>query len=185
MERSLKLSAKEISICALFSTLMIVSSHIKIPVGFVPITMSSFTCIITGYFLGSRLGFLTLFIYMLLGLIGLPIFSGGGGIGYVLSPSFGFVIGYMLSSYIAGKLFENAKEKSFTKVFLYFAIAGFSLYLIGLPYMALILKFYLKKEISIYKILKTGFLIFVPGDLLKIFLATKVAQKFDNKNFQH
>ena len=80
--------------CALFTALIAVGAFIKIPIPVVPFTLQYLFTMLAGILLGSRLGSLSVLAYMILGLIGLPIFSEGGGIGYVFKPSFGYIIGF-------------------------------------------------------------------------------------------
>lgn len=78
--------------CALFTALIAVGAFIKIPIPVVPFTLQYLFTMLAGILLGS----LSVLAYMILGLIGLPIFSEGGGIGYVFKPSFGYIIGFAL-----------------------------------------------------------------------------------------
>lgn len=82
--------------CTLFTALIAVGAFIKIPIPVVPFTLQYLFTMLAGILLGSRLGSLSVLAYMILGLIGLPIFSEGGGIGYVFKPSFGYIIGFAL-----------------------------------------------------------------------------------------
>jgi biotin transport system substrate-specific component len=76
-------------------------------VGGVPITLQTFFAVLAGLVLGSRLGAFSMFVYMMLGLVGAPIFAQfKGGVGMVLSPTFGFILSFILVAYIAGKIRE-------------------------------------------------------------------------------
>lgn len=103
---------------------------------------------------------------MALGLVGLPIFTAGGGFGYVLQPSFGFLLGLIPAAAVIGGL----SRRSSSPVRLALACgAGLAvLYAVGVPYMALILNGYLGKGISAPALLWSGMLIYLPGDAAKI-----------------
>ena len=101
---------KSIIYCGLFTALIAVGAFIKIPVPVVPFTLQYLFTMLAGLLLGARLGSLSVFAYMVLGLAGLPIFTEGGGLWYVLKPSFGYIIGFVFSALVMW-----AFEKSFGK----------------------------------------------------------------------
>src|SRR5699024_9431504 len=74
-------------------------------IGGVPITLQTFFAILSGLILGSRLGAFTMFVYMMLGLAGVPVFAQfKGGISMLLSATFGFIVSFILITYVGGKL---------------------------------------------------------------------------------
>lgn len=119
-----------------------------------------------GVLLGPGGGALSQGVYVALGLVGLPIFTAGGGFGYVLQPSFGFLLGLIPAAAVIGGL----SRRSSSPVRLALACgAGLAvLYAVGVPYMALILNGYLGKGISAPALLWSGMLIYLPGDAAKI-----------------
>lgn len=141
----MKISTKDMILVALFSALMAVGAFIKIPFPFVPLTFQPFFCAFAGLMLGSRLGTLSMAIYVALGLAGVPIFTQGGGPMYVLKPSFGYLIGFIAGAYIIGKVFEILREINIKNALVSVMSGLLVIYLIGIPYMYLILKFYLNK----------------------------------------
>ena len=80
---------------ALFAALIAVGAFIRIPVPLVPFTMQTFFVVLAGMLLGKKLGAASALVYLAIGLIGIPVFTQGGGIGYVLKPSFGYLIGFI------------------------------------------------------------------------------------------
>ncbi len=105
--------AYQMTIGAMFVALTAIGANITsiapfMVIGGVPITLQTFFAILSGLILGSKLGAFTMFVYMMLGLIGLPVFAQfKGGIGMALSPTFGFIVSFILISYLAGKLVER------------------------------------------------------------------------------
>ena len=93
------LSASDIVYCGMFAALMVVGAkiHIMIPVGVFSVTISLqvFFAVLAGFFLGPWKGFLSVVIYLILGLIGLPIYAHGGGPAYLMKPTYGFLIGFV------------------------------------------------------------------------------------------
>ena len=90
---------KQLVFCSLFTALIAVGAFIKIPVPVVPFTLQYLFTMLAGLILGPRLGTISVAAYMLLGLAGLPIFTEGGGLWYVLKPSFGYIIGFCIGTY--------------------------------------------------------------------------------------
>lgn len=130
------------------------------------ITLQFFFTAMAGCLLGSGCGALSQLIYVLLGLLGLPIFTAGGGFSYVLHPTFGFLLGLIPAAWVIGRLARSTC--SFWRIVLA-ALAGLAvLYAVGLPYMAMILNGYMGKGMDLSAILWAGMLPFLPGDALKI-----------------
>lgn len=79
-------------------------------IGGVPITLQTVFSILAGLVLGSRFGSFTKFAYMLIGLAGAPIYARfAGGIGMLISPTFGFVVAFIATAYVAGKIRERSE----------------------------------------------------------------------------
>jgi len=109
-------------------------------IGPVPITGQTLGVIIVGAALGARRGAAALTTYMLIGLAGAPVFAGpAAGPAYVLSPSFGFILGFIPAAFVAGWFAERAWDRKPWLAFVGFVSASIVPFLIGLPYMALIL----------------------------------------------
>lgn len=98
-------------LCSLFTALIAVGAFIKIPVPVVPFTLQFLFTTLAGLLLGSKKGAISVVAYMVLGLVGLPIFSEGGGFWYVMKPSFGYIIGFCIGTYVTGLIAERMKEK--------------------------------------------------------------------------
>ena len=89
---------KAMILCALFAALAAVGAFLRIPVPLVPFTLQFLFTNLAGLLLGKKLGAVSVGVYVLLGLMGLPIFTGGGGIGYLVHPTFGYLIGFILGA---------------------------------------------------------------------------------------
>ena len=151
---------------ALFAALTAVGAFLKIPLGPSAITLQFFFTAMAGCLLGSGCGALSQLIYVALGLLGLPVFTAGGGFSYVLHPTFGFLLGLIPAAWVIGRLARSTR--SFWRIALA-ALAGLAvLYALGLPYMAMILNGYMGKGMDLSAILWAGMLPFLPGDALKI-----------------
>ena len=178
---------RKITYTSIFTALTAVGAFIKIPFPYVPFTLQTFFVLLAGNLLGARFGALSQIIYISLGLIGLPIFSFGGGFGYVFQPTFGYLIAYPIGAFISGKLIQllfkhknfdlYIKEKLFFKVFWVNFLSVLIIFVIGVSYLYLNIKYILGKEIGFTKAFLTGFVIFLPGDILKVILVSLVTIK--------
>ena len=83
--------------CGLFTALIAAGAFIRIPVPLVPFTLQFLFTTLAGLVMGGRLGALSAAVYTMLGLIGIPVFAEGGGIWYILKPSFGYIIGFIVA----------------------------------------------------------------------------------------
>lgn len=95
--------------------------------------------IFTGALLGPYLGTFTMIVYIMLGLIGFPVFAGGGGLYYILEPTFGFIFGYVVAAFLVGKNFSLPKISSF-RIVLASILGVLAIHLIGDLYLFFNLK---------------------------------------------
>jgi len=157
---------------ALFAALTAVGAFLQIPMKPVAITLQFLFTAMAGILLGRRYGALSQLVYVALGLVGLPVFTNGGGPGYVFQPSFGFLLGLIPCAWVIGFL---SRKRDGTLWLAVSCCAGLAvLYLIGVPYMALILNVYWEKGLGLKAILMAGMIPFLPGDALKIAVAAAV-----------
>lgn len=167
----MKITVKEMILVALFAALTAVGAFIQIPVGPVPITLQMLFTILAGMLLGSKLGALSQLVYVIIGLIGVPVFAGGtGGLSSVISPSFGYLIGFILGAYVIGKVTEKSYKPSLIILLAASGMGTLVVYAVGVPYLFLI-KSIIGKGIPFASALKFGFYVFIPGDLLKCIAA--------------
>ncbi len=115
--------------------------------------------------------------YVLLGLVGLPIFAAGGGIMYVVRPSFGYLIGFVAAAFLCGKVAEVLKASSFAK-FLPACFSGLVIcYAIGLVYKYAMLNLYVGEKTAFVMVIADCFPLDLPGDVLLSVLAAITAVK--------
>lgn len=141
-----RFSAYDITLGSLFVALMAIGANITAFMPFlqvmgVPLTLQTFFAILAGLVLGSRLGFFSVLVYAVLGLVGAPIFAGfKGGVGLLLSPTFGFIISYVILAYVVGKI---AESKRTLPTYIVAALAGiFINYFVGVNLFYLALNFW-------------------------------------------
>lgn len=171
----MKISTRDMILISLFTALTTIGAFLSIPIGEVPISLQTMFVLLSGIILGPKLAPLSQIVYISLGLVGLRIFAGfKGGPQMIFSPTFGFLLGFILASFIVGIIIHNLKVINFINILLACLTGSLVIYLIGLPYMYIILNKVMNIPISFIQTLKTGCLIFIPGDILKSILASFV-----------
>lgn len=122
-----------------FTLLTVVGGLIKIPAGPVSFTLQTLFVILAGFVLGARDGMFSQVAYMLIGLIGLPVFTGGGGFGYVFQPSFGYIVGFCFGAFASGMMMSRFRTVNTWKVWVAGIIGLLPVYIIGMSYQVMIL----------------------------------------------
>jgi biotin transport system substrate-specific component len=164
---------RKLAYVALFAALIAVLTlvpAITLPFG-VPITAQSLGVMLCGTVLGARLGGLAALLYVVLGLIGLPIFSGGaGGFGVLAGPTAGFIIGFPVAAFVAGLIVETWRVQIGLSALAGALIGGIAvLYAIGIVGLSVNAGLTLQQS-------TVAMLPFVPGDLLKAVLAALITR---------
>jgi len=141
---------------------------ITIPISPVPIAICIFGIYIAAYVLGSKWGTLAVLIYLLIGLIGVPVFSAfSGGPGKLLGPTGGYLIGYIPLVFVAGLFIEKFEGKIYMHVI--GMLIGLTIcYIMGTAWLAI------QASLSFTAALSAGVIPFIPADIVKIILAVIV-----------
>lgn len=165
---------------ALLLALLIISSQFAIPIGPVAISLQTLIVLIIGLVLPTGQAVLTTTLYLLVGLIGLPIFTQAMGGPYsVFLPSFGFILSFIPAVWVMSKICSiNSKSKN-KKYILAILVGNLIIYLIGISYMSFILIFYLGSEMNLWGILSIGMLPFIPGDIVKSIVAMSISKRIN------
>ena len=173
-----KFNTAMLCMCAVFTALTAVGAFIKIPIPYMEFTLQVLFTTLAGLLLGGKYGAAAIGTYVVLGLIGLPIFAEGGGIFYVLKPTFGYLIGFIIGTYVTGKI-ANAVPAPSLKRLLAANFAG-----LGIVYAFGIIYFYFAKNIwiaggsiSFAMTLWYCFVLAVPGDILLCILAAFLGKR--------
>lgn len=150
-------------------------AQVEIPLWPVPITGQTLGVIIVGASLGAWRGAAALMTYMALGLAGLPIFAGfTGSLAAVAKPSFGFVIGFIVSAFVAGWFAERAWDRRPLLAFAGFALASAVPFVFGIPYLAYVLNVGMGLDLTFWQILEAGLFPFIVGGIVKAALAALI-----------
>ena len=157
------------------TAILALSSKIKIPFYPVPMTMQTFVVILLGLVLGWKIGLATIFLYILEGLLGLPVFSGtpekGVGLAYLVGPTMGYLIGFFLAVFISGniKIFSWSEKnvsnfKIFILTFIKLTVAVSPIYILGM--------IWLSNFVGWDKVFVVGAQPFLLAELFKILITT-------------
>ncbi|MGI9464749.1 MAG: biotin transporter BioY [Aestuariivirgaceae bacterium] len=156
---------------AVFGTVLLwLSAKVKLDIGPVPVTMQTFVVLGLGAAYGWRLGAATLLLYLAQGAAGLPVFSGtpekGIGLAYLMGPTGGYLIGFVLAAAVIGYLAERGLDRNAFKMFAAMLIATAVIYIPGLAWLATL--------IGGEKAIQFGLMPFIWGDLIKAALAAAI-----------
>ena len=139
----MRLSTKDLLLTSIFTALMIAGTFIRIPFPLLPVTLQSLFCAFAGLIIGPRLGALSMTVYAALGLAGVPVFAQGGGLTYIFNKSFGFILGFIAGAYVIGKILQQSKQSTKADSIKAVMAGLFTIYLLGMAYMLVIIRFYL------------------------------------------
>lgn len=180
----MKLKTIDLTLAGMFVALMAIGANITsfIPfmvVGGVPITLQTFFAILAGAILGSRLGSITMTIYMLVGLVGAPVFAKfGAGPSTIFSPTFGFIVSYIFTAYVIGKIVEKKKSVS---AFVFASLIGMAVnYLFGTNWMYFAYKLWAAAPDGFtYKMAWLWMVFPLPKDIILAIFAGIMAHRLD------
>ncbi len=148
--------------------LLTLSAKIQVPFYPVPMTMQTFTLLVISMTFGLKLGSLTVFLYLVEGAVGLPVFAGtplkGIGWAYMVGPTGGYLLGFLIAACTVGYLAENGFDRTFFHTFIAMLIGTLLIFLCGFAW--------LSGFFGLEKAMQLGVLPFVWSELFKIALAT-------------
>jgi biotin transporter BioY len=160
---------RTVSLVVAFSLLTALAAQIVIPIGPVPITGSTFAVLLTGALLGSRLGAITMIVYLLEGVSGLPFFyAGTSGFAHLLGQTGGYLVAFPAAAFITGAFAENGWDKRFLTAVVAMAIGSVVILLSGWAWFMVLLH---TPPLAAFKVSVAPHII---GDIIKILLAAAV-----------
>lgn len=150
-------------------------AQVSIPMWPVPITGQTLGVMLAGAILGSRRGASAMTLYATLGLAGVPWFSSfGAGPAYLLMPSFGFILGFIPTAWLIGRLAERRWDRSPLASLGAFGLASTIPFLVGVPWMWMTLFLAKGTALSLWATLSAGFFPFIPGGVVKWLFASMI-----------
>lgn len=173
-------AARKAALALGFAALTGVAAQIRIPLPFtpVPITLQTFAVLLAGVALGARWGGASQGLYAGLGAAGVPWFAGtSAGLGTILGPTGGYVVGFVFAAALVGYLVDRHVEvRSLPALLALFLVANFVIYGVGLPWLYGWLTLVNGSPLAVMELLAMGLFPFVVGDLVKIIGAAAVAK---------
>ncbi len=168
------MKTKQLLFCAFFTALTVVGAFLRLPLGYVIVTMQLLFTLLSGVLLGAKWGAASQLLYLLLGFAGLPVFGGGGGIGYLLQPTCGFLLALPLCAALVGAL---TKKRTRRYIVLAGVLALVLLYAVGLIYMYAVFRLHLGSDLPLTRLAALYLLPYLPGDCAKIALAAALSER--------
>lgn len=167
---------KQLVLSAVFAALTAASAFLRIPAGGTYVTLPVLFVVLSGMLLGPGWGAMSQLVYVALGLLGLPIFTEGGGLSYVLKPTFGFLLSYIPAAFLVGLIVQ--KWGSALWKLLLAGLAGVVVfYAVALPYVYLIQNLYLGNPLPVSKLMMGYCVIFLPFDAAKVLAAALLSAR--------
>lgn len=149
------------------SLLIALAAQLAVPLPFspVPVTGQTFAVLLVGAAFGARLGAATVGLYLVEGLLGLPVFAPGGAVGPArfLGPTGGYLVGFVAAAYVVGALAERGWDRRLLSAALAMLVGQVMIYAFGLAGLA--------RFLPLDRLLAAGLLPFIPGDVVKLALA--------------
>lgn len=169
--------AQEITLCAFFVVLITLGSFIKIPIPLSPFTLQFLMTSLAGLLLGPKWGTYAVLAYVIAGLMGLPIFAEGGGPGYVINPNFGYLIGFIVATWLTARIAPPWVETTYKRRLLA-CLAGLGVdYAIGMMHLYLVSNLVLGTPVTFAALMLFCFVLAIPGDLFLCFVAAGFAPR--------
>ncbi|MGN0158950.1 MAG: biotin transporter BioY [Brotaphodocola sp.] len=172
-------TAKNLTICGLFAALIAAGAFMKISIPVQPFpmhfTMQWFFVLMAGFLLGSRLAFSSVVTYLIIGLVGVPVFAAGGGPAYLIRPTFGFLLGFAFAAWAIGWLCERMKPAKLWTMMIPATVGLLIYYLMGALYFYFISNYVISMPVGWRVVLINCCLITIGEDFVLCLLAALVA----------
>ena len=157
---------RQMALCAMFAALIAVGAFIRIPVPVCPFTLQVLFVLLAGMMLGSRGGAVSATLYLAIGLVGVPIFTKGGGLWYVAEPTFGYIVGFVVGAFWTGWIAQRRRYPSFLRLTAAGLAGMAAIYAIGLVYYYVAANWFVAQPIGVWALILHCFLMTLPGDLV-------------------
>lgn len=168
----------DLILSALFVALITVGAFIKIPVGPVPITLQFMFVLLAGQILNLKSVLLTLIVYIAMGLMGFPVFSGGGGLSYILTPTFGYIVGFIFAAVVVCLISHKGKN-TFLKLLFANFIGFIVVYICGIGHYVLLSHFYFDMLLDLGAVFLAGFVVFIPTDIVFCVITAVISKRIN------
>ena len=171
-----KKSSVKIVLCGVFAAFTAICAMISIPFGPVPMNLAHVAIFVSAWIMGPVWAACGQIIYILLGIVGLPVFSNfSAGVGHILGPTGGYILAYPLVAYVAGMVFNNKKIKGSKAIVLGLLLGWLVEYVVGTMYYSAV------TSVSIWAAVTVCVLPFVVGDICKSIAVFFICKKIKSQ----
>lgn len=168
MENINKMSTRQLTLIAVMTAVTCILGPLSLPIGIVPISLTNLAIYFAIYALGGKRGTISYIVYLFIGLVGLPVFSGfSGGFNKLLGPTGGYLIGFAFMAFISGIFIDRFSNKIYM-CFFGMVLGTIVTYLFGTAWLSY------ETKMTFNAALYAGVIPFIPGDLIKIVIASLI-----------
>ncbi|WP_205518841.1 biotin transporter BioY [Pseudotabrizicola algicola] len=157
---------RQIALVLVGTAVIALSARIQVPMWPVPMTLQTLAVLLIALSFGARLAAATLVAYLLQGAVGMPVFAGGGGIAFLISPTAGYLFGFLAAAVIVGILADRDWHRSALGTLAAVGVGTILIYTLGVGWLAV--------HVGLTQAISLGLIPFVAGDLVKIAIAVMI-----------
>lgn len=176
-----KSKALDLTLCGFFAALIAVGAFIKIEIPVEPyamhFTMQWFFVLTAGLLLGKKRAAMSVCVYLIIGLVGVPVFASGGGPAYLIRPTFGFLLGFALAAFVMGMMMDMKSKPSFFWMMLTSVAGLIAYYGVGILYFYFISNYVISMPVGWKLVLINCCLLTIFEDFLLCVLAVLVCNR--------
>ncbi len=175
MEDTNKMKTRQLTLIGVMTAVTCILGPLSLPIGIIPISLTNLAIYFAVYALGGKRGTLSYIVYLFIGLVGLPVFSGfSGGFTKLFGPTGGYLIGFILMAFISGIFIDKFSSKIYM-CFLGMVLGTIVTYILGTAWLSY------EAHIGFNKALAVGVLPFIPGDIVKIIIASLIGPQIKKR----
>lgn len=168
MENAQRISTRQLTLIAVMTAVTCILGPLSLPIGIVPISLTNLAIYLAIYALGAKRGTLSYIVYLFIGVVGLPVFSGfSGGFTKLLGPTGGYLIGFAFMAFISGIFIDKFSDKIYM-CFLGMVLGTIVTYLLGTAWLSY------QTKLTFNAALYAGVIPFIPGDVVKMIIASLI-----------
>jgi len=175
MEKIKKINTRELTLIGVIAAVTCILGPLSLPIGIVPISLTNLVIYFAVYVLGRKRATLSYIVYLFIGLIGLPVFSGfSGGFTKLFGPTGGYLIGFIFMAFISGIFIDKFSSKIYM-CFLGMILGTIATYIFGTAWLAY------QANLTFNASLTVGVLPFIPGDIAKMVIASLIGPQIKKR----
>ncbi|MCE5221679.1 MAG: biotin transporter BioY [Clostridium sp.] len=175
MENTKNINTRQLTLIGFMTAVTCILGPLSLPIGIVPISLTNLAIYFAIYTLGGKRGTLSYIVYLFIGLVGLPVFSGfSGGFPKLFGPTGGYLIGFIFMAFISGIFIDKFSNKIYM-CFLGMLLGTIVTYIFGTAWLAY------EAHMAFNKALAVGVLPFIPGDIVKIVIASLIGPQIKKR----